>query len=202
MHIMTQQKNRKKPNLNRFIFNQQYGFTLIELLITMSIFTILITLAFPLFQKWQRESEARQLFRKIVPNISLARSNALTYHTAISICGGLPSGCTSNWNDGMLIFSDHNHNGTIDNPTDHILLYAPLELHYGQLIWRGAGGRSYILFQENGLPLGSNGSLLYCGEESQYHRSVVLSMMGHTRPSPDLNRDGIYEDTNGRPFVC
>jgi prepilin-type N-terminal cleavage/methylation domain-containing protein len=201
MNIMTQQKNRQKPNLNRLFFNPQYGFTLVELLITISIFTIL-TIAFPLFQKWQRESEARQLFRKIVPNISFARSNALTYHTAISICGGLPSGCTNKWNDGMLIFTDLNHNGTIDNPTDHILLHAPLELHYGNLIWRGAGGRAHILFQENGLPLGSNGSLLYCGQESQYHRSVVLSMMGHTRPSPDLNLDGIYEDTNGRPFVC
>jgi type IV fimbrial biogenesis protein FimT len=202
MNIMTQQKNRQKPNLNRLFFNPQYGFTLVELLITISIFTILTTIAFPLFQKWQRESEARQLFRKIVPNISFARSNALTYHTAISICGGLPSGCTNKWNDGMLIFTDLNHNGTIDNPTDHILLHAPLELHYGNLIWRGAGGRAHILFQENGLPLGSNGSLLYCGQESQYHRSVVLSMMGRTRPSPDLNLDGIYEDTNGRPFVC
>jgi Tfp pilus assembly protein FimT len=135
-------------------------------------------------------------------SINFARSSAQTYHMAVSICGGLPSGCTGRWNDGMLIFTDINHNGIKDNATDRILLHAPLGLHYGNLTWRGAGSRPHILFQENGLPLGSNGSLLYCGEEARYHRSVVLSMMGHTRPSPDQNHDGIYEDTNGRPFVC
>jgi type IV fimbrial biogenesis protein FimT len=202
MNIMTQQKNRQILKINHIFLNPQHGFTFVELLITMVIFAILATLAFPLFQKWQKENEARQLFSQIAPNLNFARSNAMTYHTAISVCGGLPSACTGKWNDGMLIFTDFNHNGKVDNPTDHILLYAPLELHYGNLTWRGAGGRPHILYQDNGLPLGSNGSLLYCGEESHYHRSVVLSMMGRTRPSPDLNLDGIYEDTNGKPFVC
>jgi type IV fimbrial biogenesis protein FimT len=202
MHIMTQQKNSLKPKFTSKFFNPQCGFTLIELMITIGILTILATVAFPSFQKWQRENEARQLFRKISPTLSLARSSALTYHSAISVCGGLPSGCTGKWNDGMLTFTDINHNGKIDSTTDHILSYTPLELHYGNLIWRGAGARPHILFQESGLPLGSNGSLLYCGEASQYHRSVVLSMMGHSRPSPDLNHDGIYEDTNGKPLAC
>jgi len=201
MNIMTQQKNSLKPKSSLIFFNPQYGFTLVELIITIGIFTILAVIAFPSFQKWQRQNEARQLFRNIAPNLSLARSSALTYHTAVSICGGLPSGCTGKWNDGMLIFTDLNHNGKIDK-ADHILLYAPLGLHYGNLTWRGAGGRTHILFQESGLPLGSNGSLLYCGENSQYHRSVVLSMMGHVRPSPDLNHDGIYEDTDGQPLRC
>jgi type IV fimbrial biogenesis protein FimT len=197
---MTQLKKLNRPI---FLFSRsQHGFTLLELMISLLIIAILATLGFPSFQKWQRESEARQLFRKIAPSLSMARSNALIYHTAISICGGTPSGCTGQWNDGMLTFTDLNHNGKIDNLTDRILSHTPLGLHYGVLKWRGAGGRLHIIYQENGLPLGSNGSLLYCGQGSQFHRSVVLSMMGHTRPSPDLNLDGIYEDTNGKPFIC
>ena len=199
---MTQQKISAESKINRIFFSSQHGFTLVELIVTMGIFTILAIIAFPSFQEWRKESEARQLFTQIAPSLSLARSSALTYHTAVSICGGSASGCTGQWNDGMLTFTDVNHNGRIDNSTDHILIHTPLDLHYGRLMWRGAGSRPHILFQESGLPLGSNGSLLYCGEDSHYHRSVVLNMMGHAHLSLDQNHDGIYEDTNGRPFVC
>lgn len=202
MHIMNQQKNPIRQQPISFLFNTQYGLTLVELIITIGILAILATIAFPSLQNWQKESEARQIFTKIAPTLSLARSSALTYHTAISICGGTPAGCTGRWSEGMLTFTDLNHNGRIDTPADHILQYTPIELHYGNLIWRGAGARPHILFQASGLPLGSNGSLLYCGENSQYHRSVVLSMMGRVRSSPDLNHDGIYEDTDGRPLAC
>lgn len=199
---MNQQKNSQETKSHRIFFSTQCGFTLVELMITIGILIILAMIALPSLQNWKKESEARQLFRKIAPALSFARSSTLTYRTAISVCGGVSSGCTGQWRDGMLTFTDLNHNGRIDLPTDHILLYTPLELHYGNLIWRGAGHRPHILFQESGLPLGSNGSLLYCGEKSQYHRSVVLSMMGHVRPSPDLNHDGIYEDTDGKPLAC
>ncbi|MDE2422393.1 MAG: GspH/FimT family pseudopilin [Gammaproteobacteria bacterium] len=199
---MNQQKNSQEIKSQDIFFSTQCGFTLVELIVTLGILIILVVIAFPSFQNWRKESEARQLFRKIAPTLSFARSSTLTYRTAVSICGGISSGCTGQWRDGMLTFTDLNHNGRIDHPSDHILQYTPLELHYGNLIWRGAGSRPYILFQESGLPLGSNGSLLYCGETSQYHRSVIMSMMGHVRPSPDLNQDGIYEGTDGRPLIC
>lgn len=202
MPIMNQQKNPLTTKTNHILFSTQSGFSLIELIVTIGILTVLAVIAFPSFQNWQKESEARQLFRKISPSLTFARSSALTYHTAISICGGTPSGCTGKWNEGLLVFTDLNHNGRIDNPADHVLQYAPIELHYGNLIWRGAGARPHILFQESGLPLGSNGSLVYCGEKSQYHRSVVLSMMGRVRASPDINQDGIYEDTDGKSLAC
>jgi Tfp pilus assembly protein FimT len=199
---MNLQKHHPTTKFNRIHLNHQTGMSYIELITIGCIFTILALLAFPSIQSWRQKNEAQELFRKISPTLLQARSSAFIYHTAVSVCGGSPVGCTGLWHEGMLTFTDINHNGAMDLETDHILSYTPLELHFGKLSWRSAGARGHIIYQENGLPLGSNGSLIYCGQEQQYHRSVVLSMMGHTRRSPDRNHDGIYEDTNGQPLVC
>ena len=199
---MNLQKHRLTTKFNRIHFHHQTGITYIDLITTGCIFTILILLGNPSIQSWRQKNEAHELFRKVSPALMHARTNALIYHSAISICGGSPSGCTGLWREGMLTFIDMNHNGKIDSATDHILTYTPLELHFGDLTWRGAGARAHIIYQESGLPLGSNGSLIYCGQEQKYNRSIILSMMGYTRRSPDQNHDGIYEDTNGRPLTC
>lgn len=199
---MNLQKQHPTTKFNFIHFHHQTGMSYIESITTSCIFTILVLIAYPSIQSWRQKNEAHELFSKISPTLLHARSNAFIYQTAVSVCGGSPLGCTGLWSDGLLTFTDINHNGRIDVKTDHILTYTPLELQFGELTWRGAGARAHIIYQENGLPLGSNGSLLYCGQEQEYHRSIVLSMMGHTRRSPDRNHDGIYEDTNGRPFVC
>lgn len=195
-------KKHSTTLLNRTPFHHKSGMSYIELITTSCIFTILAVLAYPSIQRWQQKNEAQELFRKISPTLMLARSSALIYHSAVSVCGGSMSGCTGQWRDGLIVFIDLNHSGTIDSTADRILTYTPLELQFGNLTWRGAGARAHIIYQESGLPLGSNGSLLYCGQEQEYHRAIVLSMMGNTRRSPDRNQDGIYEDTNGLPFVC
>lgn len=199
---MTLQKYRLRTKSLHILNHPQNGTTLIEIIIVIGIVAILVALATPFIQSWRQNFEANNLFQKISPALKQARSSAALRNVAVSICGGTSTSCTGLWRDGMLTFIDINHNGTIDSATDHIIAHTPLELSYGVLIWRGAGGRAHIIYQENGLPLGSNGSLRYCGQEQKYHRSVVLSMMGHTRRSPDRNLDGIYEDTNGRPFIC
>lgn len=199
---MNLQKQRLRTPQKPLPFNYQIGMSYIELITTCCIFTILALLAYPSIQGWLQKNEAHELFRKVAPILMQARSNASVYHSAISVCGGSSSGCTGIWGEGIITFTDINHNGTIDSATDRIIAYTPLNLNYGELTWRGAGARAHIIYQESGLPLGSNGSLLYCGQEQKYHRSIVLSMMGHTRRSPDQNLDGIYEDTNGQPFIC
>lgn len=198
----TIQKNRL-TNLSFSLPNhQQNGITFIEILIVIGILTLSAFVATPYIQSWRQNLEANNLFIKISPVLKAARSSAALHNSAVSVCGGSPSSCTGRWRDGMLTFIDINHNGAIDIGNDLILSHTPLELDFGDLAWRGAGGRAHILYQENGLPRGSNGSFRYCGQERKYHRSVVLSMMGHTRRSPDRNQDGIYEDTNGLPFIC
>lgn len=199
---MTLQKYRRATKITVTPTCYQSGMTLIEITVVICIISVLISFAVPLIQSWRKNLEANNLFHKISPVLKEARSNAALHHSTVSICGGSSVNCTGHWRDGMLTFIDLNQNGIIDQPNDHILSYTPLELAYGELTWRGAGGRAHIIYQENGLPLGSNGSLLYCGQEQKYHRTVVLSMMGHTRRSPDRNHDGIYEDTNGQPLVC
>jgi type IV fimbrial biogenesis protein FimT len=191
-----------KTKINNASSATQRGFTLVELITTMSICTILAAIGFVSIQSWQRNNEARQLFMDVARVLNFARSSALVYNSAISVCGGSISGCSGEWRDGMLVFTDVNHNGKIDTVSDRILLQTPLELDYGDLTWRGAGGRPHIIFQETSLAMGSNGSLIYCGETPRHHRSIVLSNMGHSRRSLDVNGDGIYEHTDGKPFVC
>ena len=199
---MSLSKQQPKTNAMHTPFHYTIGMSYIELITTTCILIILMLFAYPYIQDWRKKYEAQELFRQISPILSHARSSALIYHRAISVCGGSSSECTGLWRHGILAFTDFNHNGKLDQETDRILSYTPLELQFGSLTWRGAGARAHIIYQENGLPLGSNGAFIYCGENQKYHRAIILSMMGNARRSPDRNQDGIYEDANGRPLVC
>ncbi len=180
----------------------QSGLTIFELMVVVSIVAVLIVIAFPDIKQQFMHSEQLRVKHTSHGVLSQSRSFALAYHKHVVVCGSNSSiTCNGDWSQGLLAFVDQNRNAQKD-PTEQILVFDPLALKYGYLRWKGAGGRAYILFQSiNGMPIGSNGSLIYCANTPQYHIQTLLTRTGLIRVR-DLNQDGIFENAAGDAIDC
>lgn len=181
------------------------GYTLFELLITLAIMAILAMLVLPSGLAWLRQAEARKVENQLPQLLRNARAHALSQRDRLGVCGSSSGqGCDGQWQKGLLTFRDLNQDSQ-KQPEEAVVDFLPLDLRYGTLSWRAAGGRTVIIYQAaNGLPLASNGSLVYCtfDHNPRLYRQVILSMMGHVDASRDQNGDGLYEGTDGKPINC
>ncbi|XID75401.1 GspH/FimT family pseudopilin [Alkanindiges sp. WGS2144] len=181
------------------------GFTLFELVTVMAVISITVLISIPFFTSLLRKQEANQLYSVFKPVLSQARARASTLHQPIALCGSSNRlTCDHNWNAGILTFIDQNKNRSLD-AAEQILEHHPTRLKYGSMQWRGAGlsRANVLLFEpERGRLNMSNGSFWYCAEQAQWHRLIILSTMGHVRPSKDSNGDGIHETASGRNIRC
>ncbi len=179
------------------------GLTMFELIFTMLIITIIAVIAIPSIQSMLQTQEAQSIQSNFPLLIKEARNQSLLTRNDTVICGSSnKQTCTGDWSQHVIAFIDNNENGQHDS-NEAIFSSDSPNLKYGNLKWKGLGQKPYIRMQsENGLPNGSNGSLIYCGQENIYHRQVILARSGRIDASRDTNRDGIYEQANGQPINC
>ncbi len=191
--------------MNTNHLSTQAGLTLIELLVTVAVMAVAAVLALPTIADYLQRFEARKVQHDIPALLRQARAHALTQRLRLGVCGSSAgAGCEGTWQKGLLLFVDQNQDSTLQE-NEPRLQFLPLNLRHGNLRWRSAAGRALIIYQaDNGLPLGSNGSLIYCNSsgDQTLHRQIILSMMGHADGSRDKNGDGIHEDANGQPINC
>lgn len=180
----------------------QYGFTLAELIIVLLIIAVLIAVSFPAMTQQLMRSEQRRVQYTGWGLLTHSKAAALSLRKTVVVCGSDTSiTCNGDWDQGLLAFFDDNRNRQRD-ADEQVLGFEPLGLQYGGLRWRGAGGRSYILFQSiNGMPIGSNGSLIYCADDPKYHLQLLISRTGLIRIR-DLNQDGLLENAKGDAIDC
>lgn len=181
------------------------GFTLFELVTVIAVLSIIVLISTPFFSTLLRENEVYRVYPTLNAILSQSRNQAYSTHQAVALCGSMDGiGCDHNWNSGILIFLDSNQNRAFDSG-EVILGYHSLNIKYGALSWRGAGGsRSKVLLFEpqRGRLNMSNGSFWYCAEQPKWHRLVILSTMGHVRKSEDKNGDGVHETASGANIRC
>lgn len=162
----------------------QKGFTLIELLVTVTILAIIALIATPYFQNLQAKKEASNTAIQLEGLLRKNRSDAVTYHQDLVMCGsedGQNCSLTA-WNFYLLTYLDQNHNRLLDSQ-EHVLSTTPLKLKYGSLNLKVAARRNFITFKgENGLPQGYMGSFYYCSEyDTHFDKRIVINMMGNPR---------------------
>ena len=104
------------------------GVTLIELGVTLSIATILMTIAVPSFQSVMRTNRIAALTNELSTALQFARSEAVTRGRKVTVCKSAnittdsPTCSTSaNWQDGWLVFVDSGTDGVIDG-SDMLLM--------------------------------------------------------------------------------
>ena len=187
--------------------NSSAGFTLMELMTTLVIVAILAVLATNMrgvFQENQISSYAQDL----MASLQLARSEAVTRSTRITVCkrdSSNPNQCatTGRWDNGWLVFVDENNNATVAKPEDILRVHEALKDGFN-LTGYGTTMNSYVSFIASGFPRTMGGGLLIgdlvlCDSRgyANHARKIIISSAGRMK----LVKAGDTEDTAG-PKTC
>ena len=178
------------------------AFSLLEFIIVLSVVGIVAGFAAPSFNKIIATSQVNALQAKLQSAIYLARSAAVSQKETIAFCPYAKSGCSKNWSNGAMIFTDKNNNQLIDN--DDILLETiTLYSKNFNVDWRASAGRKFLRFSPSGMAKEfGRFTLCYKNNDLSLARSLVINRQGRLRAYRDRNHDGIVEDVNGRQADC
>ena len=182
------------------------GFTLTELLVTLSITSILLTSATPMFSGILLNNRAASLTNNLLTALQAARSEAIKRNQDVTICKSSDSlTCSGNWSDGWIIFSDIDHDRRLDVLNGDTLIqaqkYAGIEF---SINWNAFRSDNYIQYSSEGFIHSNNGTFKLCppDNDAHYARAIIINRVGRARVSIDSDNDGIHEDSRGRPLSC
>lgn len=161
------------------ILARQNGISLVELLVALSIVALTLTLGVPNFYDSRTSVHRNQAMLGILSSLTLARSEAARRAVSVRVCAsdnGLAcSGANPPvWEDGWIVFTDVDGDGTLDAGTDEMI-------HTEQF-----GAPKFTLTPDNGLLFGvlfngngfpdATGDFTYC--DARESRVYNLGFVG------------------------
>ena len=158
------------------------GVTLIELMITLVVLAILLSIAVPSFTQFITSTRLTRQINELISDISLARSNAGTRGTNVSICiAASAAACVTSgadWAAGRIIFTDPNSNGVI-NTGETLIKYIPA-LDGGTILASSSFSNSwYITFRPfGGLTSTAGGDFTLCAPGNTTGRKINIAATG------------------------
>ena len=154
------------------------GFTLIESLLVLAIVALLVSAASGLDTLLERERRVQAVL-DLRRSLSFARTAAVNRQLRITLCAlDAQADCAGSWQGrDFAIFVDRNRNRRLDD--GEALRREHWSASRGQLTWRAALGRSYLVFKPGG-DTAQNGSFLYCPQVGDKRRAtrVVINRAG------------------------
>lgn len=160
------------------------GFTLVELAITVSITSILLTVAIPSYQSLMRDSRLTTQANELMASLHYTRSEAIKRGMRVTICSSADGTTCSNggWQDGWLIFSDAGTPGSIDSGDEVLRVVTGLK---GSTINGGANFGEWISYLSNGRSRGNgglaDGTFGLCSQDKNGGRNIVINNSGRPR---------------------
>jgi type IV fimbrial biogenesis protein FimT len=85
---------------------------LVELMVTIAIVAILLAVGLPSFQTSLRSNRVATTTNEMLASLSLARTEAIKTTNASRICARNGNVCGTDWNQGWLVVTDSDGNGT------------------------------------------------------------------------------------------
>jgi len=168
----------KKKGIKRL---NQYGFTLIELLVTLSVASILLSVAAPSYRGFVQDSLLIAQNNSFSSAIALAKSEAIKRSSQATICpstNGTACAGGKVWSNGWLVFADVNGNGVVD--ANEQILQANAALSGGNTLRSGA--RTRVTFTADGFSSGFNDTFSLCDSRgASYSKAIILNNQGRLR---------------------
>ena len=183
------------------------GFTLIELLIVTAILGVIGLYSIPTFTNMIEKQRSRSASYELYHHLNFARSQAISRNSAITVCASIDGNtCThdKDWsNKTLLIFSDSNQNGEVDE-NDNILKTRKFSYEAGSLMWRSFRNKGFLQWFPTGITYYQNGNFVYCptSKNPRNARNLIMNAAGRVYFGRDRNGDGIPEGSNGKNISC
>lgn len=103
---------------------RQNGFTLIELMVTLTVFVILASIAYPSFRSMIRSNRLATANNEVIALTNLARSEAIRNNRGGGLCGSTDGqACDGEWSKGLLAWSDLDADGVLGS-NDSVLRFS------------------------------------------------------------------------------
>lgn len=199
-HLQSQSFHYKLRNI-------EHGFTLLESLISITILSLLASLAAPSFIDTIHRTKAQSDISEFYHLLIYARTQAINTNKAIVVCGsqnGNDCEKSRDWSNlKVLVFTDNNRDGQLNN--DENLLKVQQAVDNGsQLYWRSFKNKSYLTWLPQGITDYQNGNFTYCPEnlDSQNAHQLILNVAGRPYWGKDSNNDGVRENRYGENLDC
>jgi type IV fimbrial biogenesis protein FimT len=139
------------------------GFTLLELLITMSVATILLTIAIPSFRYVTNANRIASEVNGLLGDLQFARSEAIKEGRYVSVCASTDGSSCSNspdWQSGWIVFPNPNNSPAV-TPGVAVTPLLRLQSAFSSTDTFVSNGISIITFNRDGYAGGiANGTII------------------------------------------
>lgn len=157
------------------------GFTLIELMVSLSVASIILTIAVPGFQTIVQNNRMTTDLNRLVTDLNLTRIEAIKRGDDVTMCQRNSAGTECNdasaWEQGWIIFSDPNRNGVVDAGEVIIRVAQKLDANI-TLTYR----KNRVTFTAQGFAYGFAGSFVMSDTRGAgYSKKRVISNTGRIR---------------------
>ncbi|TYK64390.1 GspH/FimT family pseudopilin [Colwellia echini] len=180
------------------------GMTLIELMVSISITSILTSVALPNFNDFIVQLRVDNEISRISRLLLIARNNAINNQTNVIICPlDDDNKCSTNWHEELSVFIDNNGNSLFDPLDGEILITTKEAIQSGDILMY-AKTRDKITYQPTGHLFGlSNGTFRYCPKEyEEKSRGIVVARSGRFYATTDEDNDGRDETRSNVIIEC
>lgn len=162
------------------------GFTLVELMITIVVLAILLTVAIPNFTELIRNNQMVVQTERFARDLNYARSEAIKLRQQVSVCkSSNQTACqvgATNWEDGWIVFSDDNGDGSLNGADRRLRVSTGLDDNF--TITTGGNFASWVSYDPSGISDGSGGlgndTFTICRPDAtaEESRDIVISRVG------------------------
>jgi type IV fimbrial biogenesis protein FimT len=178
-----------------------HGFSLIELLVSISVATIMLTVAVPSFRDFLLNTRLTTQANELSLALAYAKSEAVKRNAIVTVLKNADAttacaGGATGWSKGWTLFIDADSDRVID--TTEVILRVWPTLGSNTLCFNAG---SWVEFQRTG-STSNIGTFRFCDSRGAIEaHGLVLSMLGRVRHTTDSNADSI-EDVSGINLLC